>query len=71
MPSLITVTLSKAHAFNYKKTVHTKSPSSSSPPLSLDITPALSDYLSFPPFFTHLSSTPDHALETAFSTHDK
>ena len=68
MPSLTTVTLSKAHAFNYKKTVHTKSPSSSSPPLSLDITPALSDYLSFPPFFTHLSSTPDHALETAFST---
>ena len=71
MPSLTTVTLSKAHAFNYKKTVHTKSPSSSSPPLSLDITPALSDYLSFPPFFTHLSSTPDHALLTAFSTHGK
>ena len=55
MPSLITVALNKEKAFLGKKTVHTKSPSSS-PPLSLDITSALSDYLSFPPSFTHLSS---------------
>ena len=57
MPSLTTVTLSEYYSFKYKKTVHTNS-SSSSPPLSLDITPALSDYLSFPPSFTHLSSKP-------------
>ena len=57
MPSLTTVALDKEKAFLCKKTVHTKSPSSS-PPLSLDISPALSDYLSFPPSFTHLSSKP-------------
>ena len=54
MPALTTVALDKEKAFLYKKTVHTKSPSSS-PPLSLDISPALSDYLSFPPSFTHTS----------------
>ena len=58
MPSLTTVTLNKGRAFNHKETVHTKSSPSSSSPSSLDITPALSDYLSFPPSFTHLSSKP-------------
>ena len=54
MPSLSTVTLHK-DAFSYKKTVHTKSPSSSS--LSfLDITPALQQYLQFIVSFTHLSN---------------
>ena len=49
MPSLTTVTLYKRYAFRKKNTIHTKSSSSSS--LSfLDITPALSDYLSFPLF---------------------
>ena len=57
MPSLTTVTLDKEMAFLCKKTVHTKSPSSP-PPLSLDIPPALSAYLSFPLSFTHLSSKP-------------
>ena len=61
MPSLTTVTLDKEKAFLGKKTVHTKSPSSS-PPLSLDITSALSDYLSFPPSFklnnTIITNTP-------------
>ena len=52
MPSLTTVTLTKGWAFSEKKTVHTKSSSSSSPSF-LDITPALSDYLSFPLSFTH------------------
>ena len=70
MPSLDDVALNQRVAFKEKKTVHTNSSSSSSASF-IDITPALSDYLSFPPFFTHLSSTPDHALETAFSTHDK
>ena len=51
MPSLTTVTLYKKIAFRKKKTVHTKSPSSSSPSF-LDITPALSHYLSFPLSFT-------------------
>ena len=57
MPSLTTVTLDKEKAFKEKETVHTKSSPSSSPS-SLDIPPALSDYLSFPPSFTHLSSKP-------------
>ena len=57
MPSLTTVALNKEYTFNYKETVHTKSPSSP-PPLSLDISPALSSYLSFLPSFTHLSSKP-------------
>ena len=52
MPSLITVTLAKGIAFYYKKTLHTKS-SSSSTPSFLDITPALQYYLSFPLSFTH------------------
>ena len=57
MPSLTTVTLNKARAFLCKETVHTKSVSPSSP-LSLDISPALSSYLSFPPSFIHTSSKP-------------
>ena len=52
MPSLTTVTLDKNNAFKHKKTLHTKSSSSSSPSF-LDITAALSDYLSFPLSFTH------------------
>ena len=54
MPSLTTVTL--PHAFKRRKTVHTKSPSSSSPSF-LDITPALQHYLSFPLSFTHDSAS--------------
>ena len=54
MPSLTTVTLNKKSAFKYKKTVHTKSPSSSSPSF-LDITPALQQYLQFIVSFTHHS----------------
>ena len=54
MPSLTTVTLTKRCAFSRKKTIHTKSPSSSSPSF-LDIAPALSDYLSFPLSFTQYS----------------
>ena len=57
MPFLTTVALDKEYAFSYKETVQTKSSPSSSPSF-LDITPALSDYLSFPPSFTHLSSKP-------------
>ena len=56
MPSLTTVTLSKEHAFEKKKTIHTNSPSPS-PPSFLDITPALQQYLSFPLSFTHDSSS--------------
>ena len=52
MPSLTTVTLNKENAFDYKKTVHTKSLSSSSPSF-LDITPALQQYLKYPLSFTH------------------
>ena len=52
MPSLTTVTLNRRYAFKYKKTVHIKSSSSSSPSF-LDITPALQQYLSFPLSFTH------------------
>ena len=51
MPSLTTVSFYKKNAFRKKKIVHTKSPSSISPSF-LDITPALSHYLSFPLSFT-------------------
>ena len=54
MPSLTTVTLIKKCAFGCKKTIHTKSFSSFFLS-SLDITPALLHYLSFPLSFTHLS----------------
>ena len=54
MPSLTTVTLDKNNAFKHKKTLHTKSSSSSSPSF-LDITPALQQYLSFPLSSTHHS----------------
>ena len=54
MPSLTTVTLNKKNAFKCKKTVHIKS-SSSSPPSSLDITPALQQYLQFIVSFTRHS----------------
>ena len=54
MPSLTTVTLNKGRVFNYKKTVHNKSPSPS-PPSFLDITPALQQYLQFIVSFTRLS----------------
>ena len=57
MPSLTTVTLNKGVTFKYKKTIYTKSPSSSTPSF-LDITPALQYYLSFPLSFTHYSSIP-------------
>ena len=54
MPSLTTVSLTKGSAFKYKRTVHTKSPSSSF--LSfLDITPALQEYLQFIVSFTRHS----------------
>ena len=52
MPSLTIVTLNEYYAFKYKKTVHTKSPSSSSPSF-LDITPAIQQYLKYPLSFTH------------------
>ncbi len=55
MPSLTTVTLNKEWVFRHKKTVHTKSSSSSSSSF-LDITPALQQYLSSPLSFTHSSS---------------
>ena len=55
IPSLTTVTLDR-YAFYFKKTLHTKSPSPSSPSF-LDITPALSRYL-FPLSFTPYSSNP-------------
>ena len=61
MPSLTTVSLDKKYAFQFKKTVHTKSPSSS-PPSSLDITPALQQYLSFPLSSTNCSSCHFSAL---------
>ena len=54
MPSLTTVTLYKKWAFYKKKSVHTKSPSSSSPSF-LDITSALRQYLQFIVSFTHHS----------------
>ena len=46
MPSLTTVTLVTAYAFYRKKTIHTKSSSSSSPSF-LDISPALQSYFGF------------------------
>ena len=52
MPSLTTVTLLKGIAFKEKRTINTKSSSSSSPSF-LDITPALQRYLSFPLSFTY------------------
>ena len=61
MPSLTTVSLDKEYAFKCKRTVHTKSPSSSSPS-SLDITPALQQYLSFPLSSTNCSSCHFSAL---------
>ena len=54
MPSLTTVTLDREYAFKCKKTIHTKSSSSSSPSL-LDITPALQKYLKYPLSFTSYS----------------
>ena len=57
MPSLTTVTLTKGRAFKYRKTVHTKSFSSSSRS-SLDITPALQQYLQFIVSSTHDSISP-------------
>ena len=54
IPSLTDVIFDKECAFISSKTVHTKSSSSSSPSF-LDITAALSDYLSFPLSFTHHS----------------
>ena len=57
MPSLTTVTLNKGVTFKYKKTIYTKSPSSSTPSF-LDITPALQYYLSFPLSFTPYSPIP-------------
>ena len=54
MPSLTTVTLNKEYAFQHKKTIHTKSPTSSSPSF-LDITPALQYYLQFIVSFTRHS----------------
>ena len=54
MPSLTTVDLLKGIAFLRKKTIHTKSTSSSSPSF-LDITPALQQYLQFIVSFTHHS----------------
>ena len=59
MPSLTTVSLDKRYAFKSKKTVHTKS-SSPFPPSSLDITPALQQYLQFIVSFTHISSSNPH-----------
>ena len=61
MPSLTTVTLTKGRAFKYKKTVHTKSLSSSSPSF-LDITPALQQYLQFIVSSTHVSISPACSL---------
>ena len=48
MHSLTTVTLDKAFAFRYKKTLHTKSFLSTSSSF-LEITSALQDYLGIPP----------------------
>ena len=52
MPSLTTVTLNDFFAFSEKKTVHTRSSSSSSPSF-LDITPALRQYFLFIVSLTH------------------
>ena len=61
MPSFTTVTLTEGIAFKRSSTVHTKSPSPSSPS-SLDITPALLQYLSFPLSSTNHSSCHFSAL---------
>ena len=66
MPSLTTVTLDKSRAFKEKKTVHTKS-SSSSPASFLDITPALQQYLSFPLSFIHNSKPIRSSRSTTLS----
>ena len=73
MPSLSTVTLDKIWAFYYKKTIHTKSISPSSPSF-LDITPALQQYLSFPLSSTHdspsiLSKRVIHTSQPSPSSH--
>ena len=70
MPSLTTVTLNKGVTFKYKKTIYTKSPSSSTPSF-LDITPALQYYLSFPLSFTHfyLSLLPYGRIRSPFPIH--
>ena len=65
MPSLTTVTLNTEFVFRCKKNVLTKSSISSSPSF-LDITPALSYYLSFPLSFTHFSSIPSTLRIAAF-----
>ena len=73
MPSLTTVTLNKENAFKEKKTVHTKSSSSSSPSF-LDITPALQQYVKYPLSFTHdspsiLSIRVIHTSQPSLSSH--
>ena len=55
MPSLTTVALNEYIAFSWKQTIHTKSSSLFSSSF-LDITSALSYFLSFPLSFTHFSS---------------
>ena len=63
MPSLTAVTFFEGFAFQYKKTLHTKSPSSPSPSF-LDITPALQKYLSSPLSLTkHSQSTSSTPLD--------
>lgn len=65
MPSLTTVTLNEEYVFRCKRIVLAKSSISSSPSF-LDITPALSYYLSFPLSFTHFSSIPSTLRIAAF-----
>ena len=70
MPSLTTVMLCKERAFKEIKTIHTESPSSSSPSF-LDITPALQYYLQFIVSFTRLShpnAKSPFSLHTAISS---
>ena len=68
MPSLTTVTLDMLFAFWYKKTVHTKSFSFSSPSF-LDITPALQKYLKYPLSFTLHSPIPHSKTNLILSQH--
>ena len=68
IPSLTTVALDKSNAFKHKKTVHTKSISSSSPSF-LDITPALQQYLSSLLSFTHSPFSQSERLATITSPH--
>ena len=71
MPSLTAFNLNNCSAFSWKETVHTKSPSPSSPSF-LDITPTLQRYLSFPLSFTHDSSHVHYQLtpqETNYIPH--